>query len=136
MVDSARKMNRARAWQDQILCIQSADSSANLCAENNPQLDATLAIAKAVAGSTKKLSHLSICEQRHFRTFERSHDRLLLLQERHKEQEQSEMAEVQLPLKLHEKEQAEAQEEAKRPTPCTYALSPRPGPGWLRFFKC
>ena len=129
MVDAAWQMNRARAWQDQILSLLANNAGDHLAAGNNPQLNAALAIAEAVAQCTKELSNLSLYEQRHLRKFERSHDRLLMLQEKRQKQEAEQMAQAELLLKLHEQEQAQVQQEAQQanaPVPEFQPYDPAP----------
>ena len=115
-------MNCAHGWQDQILCILAVNSGDNLSADNNPQLNAALAIAEAIASCTKELSNLSIYKQRHFRSFERSHDRLLMLQTPAQRRRTEGNGRSRTTAQAPQKEQAEAQEkEAKKANaPCTY----------------
>ncbi len=113
MVDASWKINRSSAWQDQILCQQAEkyDSGSN---ENNPQLNAALAIAGAVSRCTKDLANFSIYEQRQYRLFEKSHDRLLMLQEQRKQDEKKRLEQAADLLRLHEYEEARKVEQQKQ----------------------
>src|SRR5579884_1422484 len=109
MVDAAWQLNRTSAWQDQILSLGSTTLPPQASASNPPQVNSALAEAEAVSRLTRDLMNLSMYAQRYHKLFERSHDRLLMLQEKRAQQERQQLHEAAKHLQLHRQEQREAQ---------------------------
>jgi hypothetical protein len=111
MADSSWKLNRCRAHQDNILALMSLHCHINGV---DQKLNATLAIAAAVAKCTEDLTRFSIYEQRQFRMFERSHENLTKMQETRKRQEKLALDEAEKFYKVHQYEELKKQESAQK----------------------
>ncbi len=122
MADTSWKVNRAKAWTDQITAAKSEceNDGLNLSEDNEPELNAALAIAAVVARITKDLSNLSMYEQRQWKMYERAHDRLRMLQNERREREQAELEEAALLLETHEAAEAVKQQDEESYTPAPY----------------
>ena len=83
---------------------------------------------------SRQLSNFSLYEQRAYRMFEKSHDRLLMMQEQRRQKEAAQMIEAQRLLALHEAEQEEKREareqqaeiaaQSGEPSPAPYIPEP------------
>jgi len=129
IADSLWQIHRSHAYHDQILSEEAIPRVNRYPESNNPQLNESFAVAPVVAKCTKDLANLSLCQHRAYRTFEKAHDRLLMLQEKRREQERAQMAEARRLLALHEaeeEERREAREEEAGNAAATGLPSPSP----------
>ena len=135
--DTLWQMNRSQAYHDQILASHALIRLNRLephQEEVTPQLTEAFAVADAAAKVTRDLANLSLCQHRAYRTFERAHDRLRMLQEERRQKEAGQMADAKALLALHEAEQEEKREarEAEAeiaartglPSPAPYVIVP------------
>ncbi len=113
MVDASWKLNRSSAWQDQILCQQAEKYDPGIN-ENNPHSMRPSPSPTPCRAAPKTSANFSIYEQRQYRLFEKSHDRLLMLQEQRKQDEKKRLEQAADLLRLHEYEEARKVEQQKR----------------------
>src|SRR5579883_893343 len=136
IVISSWKMNECSAWQTNILAGKSVEQLHKFPAENNPQANEAFATGETVLTMTKDLANLSLYEQRHFRTLEKSLDRLTNLQTERKASEAVARMHAEALLKLHEQEELDKQEAREKaaeiavrtgqPSPEPYLPQPYP----------
>ena len=130
--DTLWQMNRSHAYHDQILAmgaLRLLERWEEQPGEINPQLSEAFAVAATAAKVTRDLANLSLCQHRAYRTFEKAHDRLRMLQEERRQKEAAQMADAKALLALHEEEEEEkreAREEEAEIAARTGAPSPAP----------
>src|SRR5579883_2827272 len=136
VAQSSWKMNECSAWEANILAGKSVEHLHKYPEANNPQANEALATGETVLNITKDLANLSLYAHRHFRTLERSLDRLANLQTERKASEAVARMHAEALLKLHEQEELDKQEAREKaadiavrtgqPSPEPYLPQPYP----------
>src|SRR5579872_3566675 len=136
IVDSSWKLNESSALQTRMLSGSSIEVIHKLPTTNNDATNAAFASGEVVTKLTKQLANLSLCEQRHFRTYERSLDRLAALQKQRKANEAEALGKAVALLELHEQEEEDKREDREKdaeiaartgqPSPAPYIAQPNP----------
>ena len=110
VADSSWKMNRCKAWQDQILCTQQLlETEAEIAdSENeaNPELTSAIEIAKVVARISKDLVNFSTYEQRNFNMMRKAQQDLKTIQQERTQQRCENLVLAQDLLAAHDGEEA------------------------------
>ncbi len=105
IVDAGWKLNRCSAWQELLNAQQSHLRQPDHAAGNDPQINTAMAMAAAVAETSRVITNFSMYEQRQFRMIDSAVKRLASLQEQRRQQEASDLAEAELLMNLHDHEQ-------------------------------
>ena len=135
IVDASWKMNRSKAWQDQILCGQMLAESGEPDANGlEPELAMALTIAEIVSRSTKDLCNFSIYETRNFNLMRKAHQDLKVLQKERLEARSDELYDAAKLMIKHEKRELDKHETREKaagkaadrgePTPEPYVMLP------------
>ena len=136
IVDASWKLNEDSALQTRMMSGSSVQVIHKLPSTNNEATNAAFASGEMVTKLAKQLTQLSLCEQRHLRTLERTLDRLDALQKTRRANEAQALFEAMALLELHEQEERERQEEREKeaeiaartgqPSPAPYIAQPIP----------
>jgi hypothetical protein len=136
IVDASWKLNEGSALQTRMMSGSALRVIHKLPDTNNDATNAAFASGEVVTKLTKQLAQLSLCEQRHFRTLERSLDRLDALQKARKANEAEALGTAVDLLELHEQEEEDKREAREKeaeiaartglPSPAPYIAQPIP----------